>query len=411
MNVILDRSHYVAMDAADPWSHLRDRFVLPDGVIYLDGNSLGPPTRHSADRLASFTNDQWAAHLVGGWRRDGWIDSPARLGARLAGFLGAHGNEVVAVDSTTINLFKLVTAAIEARPNRSTIVAADTDFPTDMYIVDAVAELYGRTVKRVNPTMMSDVDYREVAVVVCSHVHYRTGLIHNMKAITAAAHRGGALVLWDLSHSAGALPIDLNGDDVDLAVGCTYKYFNGGPGAPAYCFVAQRLHDDLVHPLTGWLGHEKPFSFDVGYLPAPGVERLVTGTPNVACQVTLEAALDALDGVDLVAMRAKAMTMTTLFVDLVEHHFGRQFELVSPRDPELRANHVAFDHYEGFAIIQALIARGVIGDYREPDAMRFGFAPMYLRYVDVFDAVTHLVEIMESEEYLSDEFQVRDKVT
>lgn len=403
-------------DAQDPLAPVRSRFVLPDGMIYLDGNSLGPPTVDSAQALHDFATDQWAAHLIGGWRSDGWMDAPVRLGAAVAHYIGADADEVAVADSTTINLYKMVHAALRLRPDRRVLVAADEDFPTDTYVIDSIASQVGAVVRRCDPQSMASLDFSDVAAVVCSHVHFRTGVVNDLAGITAAAHAGGAVAVWDLSHSAGALAVTVNTDRVDLAVGCTYKYLNGGPGSPAYCFVARRHHADLSQPITGWLGHADPFAFEASYRPASGVQRLVTGTPSVASLVALERGLAATADVDIHQSRSKAVALTQLFIEVLQGNTSAGpsnslLSLVSPGDPHKRGNHVSFAHPNAYAIVQALIARGVIGDFRAPDVMRFGFAPAYLRFVDAFDAATHLNEVLASNEWRHPQFQVRDAVT
>lgn len=405
------RDDCVELDLADPLGRVRDRFALPAGTVYLAGNSLGPPTVHSTERLTDFASLQWGHHLVAGWRNDGWMDAPLQLGRQLALRLGASPGEVVVCDSTTVNIYKLLHAAVRMRPDRRVIVAADEDFPTDSYLVDSVAASAGLQVRRLAPAAMASADHGDVAVVVCSHVHFRTAEVHDMATITTAAHAGGALVLWDLSHSAGVVPVQLTALDVDLAVGCTYKYLNGGPGAPAYCFVAERHHESLSNPLTGWLGHAVPFGFEPTYRPAAGLQRLVTGTPSVPAYVALATALDATADADIEVLHRKAMALGELFVGEVRRRLGEQVRMVSPVDPTRRGGHVALAHACGYEIVQALIARGVIGDFRAPDVMRFAFSPSFQRYTDAFDAAYHLAEVIHGEEYRDPSFAVRQTVT
>lgn len=398
-------------DAADPLAALRAQFVIPDGVIYLDGNSLGPPVRASATRAAAFVTDEWGAHLIGGWERDGWIASGARLGARIAPLIGARPQEVMVCDSTTVNLFKLLHVAMSMRPNRPVLLASDDDFPTDRYLVDAVAAQRGYTVRWAPPHEWHGATLDGVAVGVLSHVNFRSGLIHDMGAITRALHDAGALAAWDLSHSAGALPVDLGACDVDIAVGCTYKFLCGGPGAPAFAMVAEHLGGEVRTPIPGWLGHARPFAFADNYAPAPDLGWAVTGTPAVASHVMLDTALDVVAAVDLAESRRKAVALGEVFLGVVEDELPGVFTLHSPREPERRGNHLSLGHPEGFAIVQALIARGVVGDFREPNVLRFGFAPLYVSYSDVHDAAMALVEVMRNDEWRHPRFSVRGTVT
>lgn len=372
---------------------------------------MGPPTVGAAGRLSEFATGQWGAHLIGGWTADGWIELPRRLGGRIAPLVGAHADEVTVCDSTSVNLFKLLHAACDLRPDRTVIVAAADDFPTDRYLVDAVAAQRGRAVRRIDPLQVAVADLADAAALVCSHVHFRTGRLHDMRALTATAHAAGALALWDVAHSVGAVPLEFDGCGVDLAVGCTYKFLNGGPGAPSFAYVARYLHGDLASPIAGWLGHAEPFAFAPAYRPAPGVARLVAGTPDVASLIALDTALDAFDGVDLAAARAKAIALGDLFMTLVAEHLGDAFSLVSPSDAAVRGNQVSLGHPDAYPIVQALIARGVVGDFREPDVLRFGFAPLYVRYVDVFDAVAALAEVMGTDEWREPGFGIRRPVT
>ena len=409
---MVTRQECQAYDACDPLAALRAQFVVPDGMIYLDGNSLGPPVRASATRAAAFVTDEWGAHLIGGWERDGWIASGARLGARIAPLIGARPDEVMVCDSTTVNLFKLLHVAVAMRPDRSVILASDDDFPTDRYLVQAVAEQRGCTVRWAPPHEWQGATLDGVAVGALSHVNFRSGLIHDMGAITRALHDVGALAVWDLSHSVGALPVDLGGCDVDLAVGCTYKFLCGGPGAPAFAMVGEHLGGEAPRtPIPGWLGHATPFAFASDYAPAPGLGWVVTGTPAVASHAMLDTALDVVAAVDLAESRRKAVALGEVFLEVVEHELPGVFTLHSPREPDLRGNHVSLGHSEGFAIIQALIARGVVGDFREPDVLRFGFAPLYVSYAEVHDAAMALVEVIRTDEWRDPRFNVRGTVT
>lgn len=405
------RSACVDRDATDPLAATRECFALPAHVIYLDGNSLGPPARQTADRMSRFVTDEWGAHLIGAWERDGWIDAGARLGARIAPLVGACPESVMVCDSTTVNLFKLLHVAVRARPGRPVILAEKDDFPTDRFLVAEVAEQAGCEVRWAAPDEWRGRTLDDVAVGVLSHVHYRTGLVHDMPAITRRLHDAGALALWDLSHSVGAVPVELDACGVDLAVGCTYKFLCGGPGAPAFAMVARQLQAAARTPVPGWLGHAAPFAFAPDYRPAPGVGWLVTGTPSITAHASLECALEIFDTVDLPAARRKAIALGEIFLTTVEHELPGMFTLHSPRDAEARGNHVSLGHPDGFAIVQALIARGVVGDFRAPDVLRFGFAPLYLSHADAFDAAMALVEVMRTDQWRDGRFAVRGVVT
>ncbi len=408
------RAHAEALDATDELAALRQRFLLPEGVIYLDGNSLGPLPRSVPERLATVVAKEWGEGLVTSWNRHGWIDAPLRVGDAIAPLIGARAGEVVVADSVSVNLFKLLAAALALRPGRSVILTERENFPTDLYVAQGLVDLLGgrarlHVVEREHLAAALD---EQVAVLALSHVDFRTGEMHDLAALTAAAHRAGALVLWDLSHSAGAVPVDLEGADADLAVGCGYKYLNGGPGAPAFAFVAQRLQGALRSPIRGWMGHAAPFEFSTRYRPAPGVARLLAGTPPILSVATLEEGVTLLAAAGIEPLRRKSVALTELFIDLVARECEAWgFELASPRSPARRGSQVAWRHPHAYPIVQALIRRGVIGDFRAPDLLRFGFAPAYLRFQDVWDAVQHLRVVMEEEAWRAPELAVRGKVT
>ena len=396
---MLSRKDCLDLDARDPLAARRELFDLPAGVIYLDGNSLGALPRNVRPRLEAAVQNEWGRDLIKSWNTADWINLPTRVGDRIARLIGAGAGEVIAADSTSVNLFKLAAGALKARPGRKVIVTEPGNFPTDLYILQGLRDLLGdvelRVVERADLAAALDED---VALLLLTHVHYKTGAVHDMAALTARAHAVGALALWDLSHSAGALAVDLNGCGADLAVGCGYKYLNGGPGAPAFLFIAKHLQADFQTPLTGWMGHAAPFAFSDDYAPAPGVLRGLCGTPSVLGLTALEASLEAFDGVDMGHVRAKSMALGDLFLDLVfERCEG--FGLGCSRDATSRGSQVALIHESGYAIMQALIARGVIGDFRAPDVLRFGFTPLYVRYVDVWDAVDILSDIMARGEW------------
>jgi kynureninase len=396
-------------DATDPLAFARERFTLPDGLVYLDGNSLGALPRAVGDRLKQVVEQDWGRGLIGSWNAAGWMDLPAVTGAKIARLIGARPDEVVAADSTSVNLFKLLVAAARLRPGRRVVVVEPSTFPTDGYIAASVARTLDLQLRWCDPAdPLASVDH-DTAVLALTHVDFRTGRMYDLEAVTAGAHEAGALMLWDLCHSAGAVPVDLTGAGADLAVGCTYKYLNAGPGAPAYCFVARGHQESVDQPLTGWMGHAAPFDMVRHYTPAPGIDRMRTGTPPVLGLVALDAALDAFDGVEMGALRRKSLGLTSLFIDLVRAHTG--LEVVTPDNPGHRGSQVSLRHPQAYGVVQALIARGVVGDFRNPDLARFGFAPLYLRYADVWDAVDALRTVLDQQEYTDPAYSVRAAVT
>ncbi len=415
------RAQCEALDAADPLAPLRASFALPEGVIYLDGNSLGALPATTPSRIADAVERQWGRELIRSWNTAGWVDLPQRVGAKIASVVGAWPDEVVAADATSVNLFKLLSAALRMRPDRRVILSETGNFPTDLYIAQGLIEQLGgrhalRLVERgALPAAIDD----SVAVAMLTQVDYRTGSRLDMDAITAAAHRAGALMLWDLAHSAGAFPVDLNAAQADFAVGCGYKYLNGGPGAPAFLFVARRHLAAFSQPLSGWMGHAEPFAFEAGYRPAAGVARYLCGTPPVLSMVALDAGLDALLAAEahggLPALWRKSMQLTALFAARAGVLCARHgLRCVTPMDGDRRGSQVSFtlpDGDQGFAVVQALIERGVIGDFRAPDILRFGFAPLYLRFVDAWDAADHLSAVLDSGEWNRPVFLARGAVT
>jgi kynureninase len=404
-----DRTSVEQLDRDDPLAHVRTRFDLPDGLVYLDGNSLGALPRAVTARVADTVEREWGRGLIGSWNTAGWSELPARIATKIAPLVGADPDEVTVTDSTSVNLFKLLAAAVALRPGRRVVVIEQSTFPTDGYIAASVARTYGLDLRWCDPEdPLASVD-DNTAVLSLTHVDFRTGRRYDERRITAGAHAAGALMLWDLCHTAGALPFDLHAAEADLAVGCTYKYLNGGPGAPAYAFVARHLHDHLEQPLAGWWGHADPFAMQRDYVPADGVGRLRVGSPPILSLVALDAALDVFEGVSMSDLRAKSLQLTGLFIDLVRARTG--LEVVSPDDPDARGSQVSLRHPEAYGVVQALIARGVVGDFRAPDIARFGFAPMYLRAVDVWDAVDQLVEVLAAEEFARPEYAVRAAVT
>ncbi|GLW09057.1 kynureninase [Microtetraspora sp. NBRC 13810] len=397
----ISRADCAALDEQDPLRDFRDEFVLPEGVVYLVGNSLGAPPKGAAARVARTVEREWGHDLVGGWNAAGWWEQPLRAGDRIAPLIGAGPGEVVAGNTTSIAIFQTVAAAVRLRPGRRVIVADLTDFPTDGYIVQNLAEVFGHEVRdigdignigNIGDTGALEALDQDVAVVLLSEVNYRTGARLDVGRVTAAAHAAGALMVWDLCHSAGAYQVDVSA--ADFAVGCTYKYLNGGPGAPAFLYVNPRHHGSARNVLSGWYAHAEPFAFEPGFRPADGVRRFGVSTPHVLSFAGLDAALDIWDRVDLAAVRAKSVALTSLFIELVESSGAPGLRLATPRDPAERGSQVSFHHADGYPVMRALIDRGVHGDFRAPDILRFGFAPLYLRYVDVFDAAATFAEVL-----------------
>jgi kynureninase len=409
----LTREVVLSWDETDPLRSFREEFSLPEGVIYLDGNSLGALPRRTPERLRRIVEDEWGTSLIRSWNEHDWIRYPRRVGDRIAKLIGAEPGEVVAADSTSVNLFKLLGAALGLRPGRRVIVSERENFPTDLYVAQGLMALLGGHELRLVPRsdLPGALD-EKVAVVTLTHVDFRSGEVHDMGDFTRRCHEAGALVVWDLSHSAGALPLALDSDGVDFAVGCGYKYLNGGPGAPAYLYVAERHQREIRPPLSGWMGHEAPFAFDTDYRPAPGIERHLCGTPSVLAMAALEVGVEMLGRASLFEIREKSKRMGDLFLRLVEERCARcGLEPACPRDASRRGSQVSLRHPEGYPIMQALIAEGVIGDFRAPDVLRFGFTPLYLRYVDVWDAVETLKRVLEAGIHRRPEFQIRQLVT
>jgi kynureninase len=408
----LTRGDLAGLDAADALAPFRDRFELPAGVIYLDGNSLGPVPKATPGRVADVVAREWGESLIRAWTQHSWIDYPVRVGDKIGRLIGAAQGSTVVADSTSVNLFKLLAAALDARPGRSVILTETGNFPTDLYMAQGLVALLGRGhVLRVVDDPLRALG-PDVAVLMLTHVNYRSGAMHDMAAVTRAAHAAGALVLWDLSHSVGAVPLQLAADDVDFAVGCGYKFLNGGPGAPAFLYVAPRLQTGLRLPLTGWLGHAEPFAFDPVYRPAEGVARAVVGTPPVLSLAALEVGVDLMLQVPMAELRAKSVRLADLFLALVAQECADDgFAPLTPADASRRGSQVSFAHPDGYAIMQALIERGVIGDFRAPNVLRFGLAPLYVRYVDVWDAVAMLCEVMRNRTWQDARFHERRSVT
>ncbi|AFR06368.1 kynureninase [Nocardiopsis alba] len=407
------REECVELDAADPLAPLREEFVLPEGVIYLDGNSLGALPRSTPGRVADMIEREWGRDLIRSWNDAGWWDKPRTLGAKVAPLVGADPDEVIVGDGTSANLFKALVAAVRLS-GRSVVLGEAGNFPTDLYVTEGAVSLLGAEQRRVDPDgpgLAEELARGDVAALLLSHVDYRSGVLRDMAGITRLAHEHGALVIWDLCHSVGAVPIDLSGLEVDFAVGCTYKYLNGGPGAPSFLYAARRHHAVADQPLSGWHGHARPFDFTPDYEPSPGVSRFLSGSQPLVADAALEAGLDVWAKADMDRVRAKSLAMTDLFLARAA---SVGLSSITPAEHERRGSQVALLQPEegaGYPIVQALIERGVIGDFRAPDVMRFGFTPLYLRYVDVFDAATALVEVVESGEWRAERFNRRSQVT
>jgi kynureninase len=408
----LAREAFVAKDASDPLRRYRAAFVIPEGMVYLDGNSLGMLPHACAARARQVVEEEWGRTLISSWNEHGWIDLPLRIGGKIAPLIGADADEVVVCDSVSVNLFKVLASAVAMRPGRRAIITNDDNFPTDVYIAEGLCGLLGANyeLRFASPANVERALDSDVVAVSFSHVDYKTARIEDMAAITAKVQSAGALAIWDLSHSVGALPVDVNGARADFAVGCGYKYLNGGPGAPAFLFAARRHHADMRQPLSGWLGHAAPFAFGSRYAPAAGIARMITGTPPVVSMALLEPAVAIVAEAGIERVRAKSQEMTNLLIELVARECP-DLELASPTDANLRGSHVIFAHQEGYAIVQALKARGVIGDFRAPHFVRLGIAPLYLSYAELWDAVGRLKQVMDAREWDQERFRVRAAVT
>ncbi len=390
----------------------RAAFDMPAGVIYLDGNSLGAMPRAAAARVEHTIRAEWGERLIRAWNEAGWMAQPPRVGDRIGRLIGAPAGSVVVGDTLSIKVYQALAAALAMRPDRRVVLSDSGNFPTDLYIAQGLLDTLGQghELRVVAPEAVAQAITDDVAVTLLTEVDYRTGRLHDMAALTARAHAAGALAIWDLAHSAGAIPVDVAGAKADFAVGCTYKYLNGGPGAPAFIYVSPE-HVDAAQPaLAGWMGHEKPFAFDPDYRPGAGIERMRVGTPPVIALAALEAALDVWDGVDMADVRAASIRLSERFIDSVESACPT-LVLASPRDPAARGSQVSFRHPDAYAIMAALIARGVIGDVRAPDILRFGFTPLYLTEEEVVQGAVILAEIMRTEAWRDPRFQARQAVT
>ncbi len=387
-------------------------FHLPDGVIYLDGNSLGPLPIAVAERVQCMIREQWGTELIRGWNSAGWMVQPRRIGDRVARLIGAPEGTVVIGDTLSIKVYQALAAAIQLNPDRRVILSDSGNFPSDLYMADGLLRSIDRgyTLRVLDPEAVEDAIDETVAVLMLTEVDYRTGRLHDMAALTKKAHSAGALTVWDLAHSAGAIPVDVTGAKADFAVGCTYKYLNGGPGAPAFIYVAPD-HAETARPaLSGWMGHQAPFAFDLDYRAGAGIERMRVGTPPVIAMAALDAALDVWDGVDMRDIRTTSIALADLFIREVEARCP-ELTLASPRDGTKRGSQGSFRHADGYAIMQALIARGVIGDFRAPDAIRFGFTPLYIGEAEVRAAVDVLADIVINRRWDTAEYRRKVLVT
>ncbi|KGM47973.1 kynureninase [Pseudooceanicola atlanticus] len=391
---------------------VKDRFDLPEGVIYLDGNSLGPLPLSVKSGLQGVVEDQWGQNLIKGWNVDRWMEQPTRVGNRVARLIGAPEGSVVMGDTLSLKVYQAVSAALEMRPDRKVVLSDNGNFPTDLYMAEGLIRHLDKRheLRVVAPEEVADAITEEVAAVMITQVDYRSGRMHDMAAITAKAHSVGAVMIWDLAHSAGAVELDLEGSNCEFAVGCTYKYLNGGPGAPAFIYVRPDLTDGIAPALAGWMGHDAPFAFEQSYRPAGGIERMRVGTPPVLQMSALEMALEAWDGVDMGDLRAASVRLCDLFIAEVEAKCP-ELTLASPRDAAQRGSQVSFAFEHGYAAMQALIARGVIGDFRAPNIMRFGFTPLYIDEGDVVQAVDILADILNTKAWDREEYQTRSRVT
>ncbi|MEO6122886.1 MAG: kynureninase [Ilumatobacteraceae bacterium] len=420
----MSRDEALRLDASDPLAPLRNLFSLPQGLIYLDGNSLGALPVDSAERVRSAIVDEWGVDLISSWNTAGWMQMPGLVGDKIATLIGAGPGTVAVADSTSVNLFKVLTAAaaLSGRVGSSDVIVSEREnFPTDLYIAESVVAAHGLRLELIDGAdvyrRLSDPAAAPVAIVMLTQINYRTGAMHDMAAVTSAAHTVGAITVWDLAHSAGAVEVDLTGAEADFAVGCGYKYLNGGPGAPAFAWVNPLHIDSVSQPLSGWMGHAAPFDFTTDYRPAEGITKFLCGTPAVLGLAALDAGVDTVLAANpfggMAALRAKSTALTSLFIDEVDPICAEyDMIVVTPTEPNLRGSQVSLSRTaDGYPIMQALIAHGVVGDFRAPDILRFGFTPLYTRFVDVVDACQHLREVLASDEWRDERFSRRGAVT
>jgi kynureninase len=408
----LTRTHFEILDQNDSLAPMRDEFSLQDGLIYLDGNSLGVLPKATATHLSEVIQQQWGVDLIRSWNCNQWMQKPTELGDKIGRLVGAKAGQMLVCDTTSINIFKLAAAAVKMRPDRTKLITETGNFATDLYLLQGLAQLLGDRVHVValpRDQVLDAID-DDTALVLLTHTHFKTGTLWDMPAVTQLAQQHGALMMWDLSHSVGAMPIHLDKVNADLAVGCTYKYLNGGPGSPAFVYVAKRHLSEFEQPLTGWLGHAKPFDFEDDYQGAAGIQQAMCGTPPVLANAALEVALDVMLKADMNEVRRKSQHMGNLFIQLIEQRCP-WFELASPIDDDQRGSQVSLIHSQGYAIVQALIERNIVGDFRAPDNLRFGFTPLYLKYVDLWDTVEALADIMANELWNQPQFLSKQAVT
>ena len=412
----LTREDFIKLDTLDPIKKVREEFALPKDVIYFDGNSLGPLPKNTIKSLDSVIQREWGNGLIRSWNDENWINLPRNLGNQIAPLIGAKEGEVIVVDSTSVNLFKVLSSALMLNGNRKVIVSEAVNFPSDLYILEGVNNMFGESYERCLIDEGDDEIEKYIdsstAVVVLSHINYKTGRITDLNKITTFAHEKGALVVWDISHSVGVLPMNLHDLGVDFAVGCTYKHLNGGPGAPGFLFVHSSLIEKVSQPLTGWLGHIKPFDFEVEYQPANDINKFICGTPPIIAYKAIESGLEIFKDLSIIEIREKSIKLSEMFIQLMQQEcteFG--FMLFSPKNSEQRGSQISFLHENAYSIIQALISHGIIGDYREPNVMRFGISPLYMRFEDVWNAITCLREIMQTGEWQSEKFKNKNYVT
>ncbi len=412
---MINREAVLELDRLDPLARCRDSFALPGNTVYLDGNSLGALPRAAAARVAETVQQQWGADLISSWNRHRWIDLPETVGEKIAPLVGAAPGQVICADSISVNLFKLLSAALKLRPERPLVLSAADNFPTDLYMAQGLSSLLGAercSLAQVAEAEILDALNERVAVLLLSHVNFRTGRLLPMREITEAAHAAGALVIWDLAHSAGVVPVELDACEADFAVGCGYKFLNGGPGSPAFVYAAGRLQDELQQPLSGWMGHRDPFAFDPQYERAAGMTHFLCGTPPILSMAALDAALDLFADVSVADIRAKSQALGTLMIELLQKtELADELRLLSPADPEARGSQLAWSHPESYGLVQAWIERGVVADFREPDILRMGFAPLYNSYGDIWEAVEALRGVVAERAHLDPRWQQRQKVT
>lgn len=408
------------MDAQDPLAKKREEFYLPSNKVYLDGNSLGPLPLAAKQRAKQVVEQQWGDDLITSWNRHQWIELPESVGGKIASLLGANtkqngANEVICCDSVSVNLFKLLATALSINSDRHKILSQSDNFPTDLYMAQGLSQLLGNQrceLVAVDEDNIESAIDDSIAVLLLTQINFRTGKVHNIKRITELAHQHGVLVIWDLAHSAGVIPIELDNWNVDFAVGCGYKYFNGGPGAPAFIYAAERHHAKMQQPLSGWMGHRSPFDFDANYQSSAGIKQFLCGTPAVISMSVLDAALNVFNDVTIEQVREKSLALSDLFIRLMKQHSAlTSLHLITPLDRHERGSQLAFTHEQAYAICQALIAEGIIADFRAPNILRVGFSPLFLSFKDIYHSVETLNQIISEKIYEDKTFQVRQAVT